>query len=139
GGRRPRPAQGRGHRGRGHPVRPPVDNRERGRHGGRKPPPQRRQTRRCVSVPGNSQRRGRRTTSKKGTSAGSGGKNRARLAGRGRTLPAEERPWHKGYTGEDVPAGTARKQERERRAAAATGRTPKVGTRGATLKAARGA
>jgi 23S rRNA (guanosine2251-2'-O)-methyltransferase len=91
-------------------------------------------------VAGNSQRRGRRTTSKKGATVGSGGKNRAGLAGRGRTLPAEERPWHKGYTGEDMPAGTARKQERERRAAAAaTSRTPQVGTRGATLRAARGA
>jgi 23S rRNA (guanosine2251-2'-O)-methyltransferase len=48
-------------------------------------------------VAGNSQRRGRRTTSKKGATVGSGGKNRASLAGRGRTLPAEERPWHKGY------------------------------------------
>ena len=86
---------------------------------------------------GNSQRRGRRTTTKKGAAGGSGGKNRAGLAGRGRTLPAEERPWHKGYTGEDIPAGTARKQERERRASAA--RTPKVGTRGETLRAARSA
>lgn len=90
-------------------------------------------------MPGNSQRRGRRTTAKKGASGGSGGKNRAGLAGRGRTLPAEERPWHKGYSGEDVPAGTARKQERERRAQEASGRTPKVGTRGAPLRAARGA
>jgi 23S rRNA (guanosine2251-2'-O)-methyltransferase len=70
---------------------------------------------------------------------GSGGKRRQGLAGRGRTLPAEERPWHKGYTGEDMPAGTARKQERERRAASASGRTPKVGTRGEPLRAARGA
>lgn len=90
-------------------------------------------------MPGNSQRRGRRATSKKGATAGSGGKGRQGLAGRGRTLPAEERPWHKGYAGEDLPAGTARKQERERRAAAASGRTPKVGTRGAPLKAARAA
>jgi 23S rRNA (guanosine2251-2'-O)-methyltransferase len=90
-------------------------------------------------VPGNSARRGRRTAAKKGATVGSGGKNRAGLAGRGRTLPAEERPWHKAYKGEDVPASTARKQERERRAAAAAGRTPTVGTRGATLRAARGA
>ncbi|HEY7224438.1 MAG TPA: 23S rRNA (guanosine(2251)-2'-O)-methyltransferase RlmB [Micromonosporaceae bacterium] len=91
-------------------------------------------------MPGNSQRRGRRTTAKKGSAVGSGGRNRAGLSGRGRTLPAEERPWHKGYSGEEVPAGTARKQERERRAAAATGRTPKVGTPGTALRgAARGA
>jgi 23S rRNA (guanosine2251-2'-O)-methyltransferase len=90
-------------------------------------------------VPGNSERRGRRTSAKKGATVGSGGKRRQGLAGRGRTLPAEERPWHKGYSGEDIPAGTARKQERERRAAATSGRTPKVGTRGAPLKAARGA
>jgi 23S rRNA (guanosine2251-2'-O)-methyltransferase len=75
-------------------------------------------------MPGNSQRRGRRATPKKGATMGSGGRNRAGLSGRGRTLPAEERPWHKGYSGEDVPDGTARKQERERRA----GRTSKVGT-----------
>ena len=90
-------------------------------------------------MPGNSARRGRRTSAKKGATVGSGGKNRAGLAGRGRTLPAEERPWHKAYTGDDVPASTARKQERERRAAAAAGRIPKVGTVGATLRAARGA
>ena len=56
-------------------------------------------------MPGNSQRRGRRVTSKKGATVGSGGKNRAGLKGRGRTLPADERPWHKGYSGtEELPA-----------------------------------
>jgi 23S rRNA (guanosine2251-2'-O)-methyltransferase len=80
---------------------------------------------------GNSQRRGRRVTSKKGTTAGSGGKNRASLAGRGRTLPADERPWHKGYSGtEQVPQRTAWKQDKERRAAAEEGRAPKIGTPG---------
>jgi 23S rRNA (guanosine2251-2'-O)-methyltransferase len=80
---------------------------------------------------GNSQRRGRRTSSKKGANTGSGGKGRAALAGRGRTLPASERPWHKGYSGtEDVPERTAWKQEKERRAAAAEGRAPKVGKPG---------
>ena len=80
---------------------------------------------------GNSQRRGKRTTSKKGATVGSGGKNRAGLKGKGRTLPADERPWHKGYSGtEELPAKTARKQDKERRAAAAVGRAPKVGVPG---------
>lgn len=82
-------------------------------------------------MPGNSQRRGRRVTPKKGAVSGSGGKNRAGLAGRGRTLPADERPWHKGYSGtEQVPQRTAWKQEKERRAAAEEGRAPKIGTPG---------
>ncbi|GAB3149109.1 hypothetical protein GCM10027290_34730 [Micromonospora sonneratiae] len=80
---------------------------------------------------GNSQRRGRRVTPKKGAATGSGGKNRAGLAGRGRTLPADERPWHKGYSGtEKVPQRTAWKQEKERRAAAEEGRAPKIGVPG---------
>ncbi|GAB2942414.1 hypothetical protein GCM10027280_33720 [Micromonospora polyrhachis] len=80
---------------------------------------------------GNSQRRGRRATPKKGAAAGSGGKNRASLAGRGRTLPADERPWHKGYSGtEKLPQRTAWKQEKERRTAAEEGRAPKIGTPG---------
>lgn len=82
-------------------------------------------------MPGNSERRGRRTTAKKGASAGSGGKNRAGLQGRGRTLPADERPWHKGYSGdEELPQKTARKQDRERKVAATQGRAPKVGVPG---------
>ncbi|GGM14524.1 MULTISPECIES: 23S rRNA (guanosine(2251)-2'-O)-methyltransferase RlmB [Micromonospora] len=80
---------------------------------------------------GNSQRRGRRLTSKKGAVKGSGGKNRDSLAGRGRTLPADERPWHKGYSGtEKLPERTAWKQEKERRAAAEEGRAPKIGQPG---------
>jgi 23S rRNA (guanosine2251-2'-O)-methyltransferase len=80
---------------------------------------------------GNSQRRGRRATPKKGAAAGSGGKNRSSLAGRGRTLPADERPWHKGYSGtEKLPQRTAWKQDKERRAAAAEGRAPKIGQPG---------
>jgi 23S rRNA (guanosine2251-2'-O)-methyltransferase len=93
-------------------------------------------------VSGNSQRRGRRTSSKKGATVGSGGKNRQGLKGRGRTLPADERPWHKGYSGtEPVPASTARKQQSERRSAAAEGRAPKVGVPGtkATTRSARAA
>jgi 23S rRNA (guanosine2251-2'-O)-methyltransferase len=82
-------------------------------------------------MPGNSQRRGRRTTTKKGAQVGSGGQRRAGLKGRGKTLPADERPWHKGYSGdEELPSRTAWKQEKERRAAAAEGRAPKVGTPG---------
>ncbi|MEV4280355.1 23S rRNA (guanosine(2251)-2'-O)-methyltransferase RlmB [Actinoplanes xinjiangensis] len=82
-------------------------------------------------MPGNSFNASKRTTSKKGAVAGSGGKNRAGLKGRGKTLPADERPWHKGYSGtEKLPEKTARKQDKERRAAAAEGRAPKVGIPG---------
>jgi 23S rRNA (guanosine2251-2'-O)-methyltransferase len=82
-------------------------------------------------MPGNSSNRSKRVTSKKGATVGSGGKNRSGLKGRGRTLPADERPWHKGYSGtEELPAKTARKQDKERRAAAAEGRAPKVGVPG---------
>ena len=82
-------------------------------------------------MPGNSRNPSRRVTAKKGSTVGSGGRNRAGLKGRGRTLPADERPWHKGYSGtEKLPEKTARKQDRERRAAAAEGRTPKVGIPG---------
>ncbi|MEV8509596.1 23S rRNA (guanosine(2251)-2'-O)-methyltransferase RlmB [Actinoplanes sp. NPDC051475] len=82
-------------------------------------------------MPGNSRNASKRVTSKKGASAGSGGKNRASLKGRGKTLPADERPWHKGYSGtEKLPDKTARKQDKERRAAAAQGRAPKVGVPG---------
>jgi 23S rRNA (guanosine2251-2'-O)-methyltransferase len=91
-------------------------------------------------MPGNDQRRNRRTTSKKGASRGSGGKNRQSLAGRGRTLPADERPWHKAYSGdEQLPDRTAWKQEKERRAAAAEGRAPKVGQPGSKKTAGKGA
>jgi 23S rRNA (guanosine2251-2'-O)-methyltransferase len=84
-------------------------------------------------MPGNSQRRGRRTSSKKVAAVGSGGKNRAGLKGRGRTLPADERPWHKAYSGDEpLPAKTERKQANERRAAAAEGRSPKAGQPGST-------
>ncbi|MEU4618517.1 23S rRNA (guanosine(2251)-2'-O)-methyltransferase RlmB [Actinoplanes sp. NPDC023801] len=82
-------------------------------------------------MPGNSFNASKRTASKKGAVAGSGGKNRAGLKGRGKTLPADERPWHKGYSGtEKLPEKTARKQDKERRAAAAEGRVPKVGMPG---------
>jgi 23S rRNA (guanosine2251-2'-O)-methyltransferase len=80
---------------------------------------------------GNSQRRGRRVTQKKGATVGSGGKNKSGLSGKGRTLPADERPWHKGYSGtEKLPQRTAWKQDKEKRAAAAEGRAPKIGQPG---------
>ncbi|MFG3687821.1 23S rRNA (guanosine(2251)-2'-O)-methyltransferase RlmB [Micromonospora sp. NPDC047740] len=80
---------------------------------------------------GNSQRRGRRLTPKAGAPKGSGGKGRDALAGRGRTLPADERPWHKAYSGtEKLPQRTAWKQEKERRSAAEEGRAPKIGQPG---------
>ncbi|MFE9693474.1 23S rRNA (guanosine(2251)-2'-O)-methyltransferase RlmB [Micromonospora sp. NPDC005806] len=80
---------------------------------------------------GNSQRRGRRLTPKAGAPKGSGGKGRDALAGRGRTLPADERPWHKAYSGtEKLPQRTAWKQDKERRAAAEEGRAPKIGQPG---------
>lgn len=77
---------------------------------------------------GNSQRRGRRTTSKKGAAKGSGGQGKRALSGRGKTLAAEDRPWHKAYSGTDVPKKTKWKQEKERRAAEAEGRPPKAGS-----------
>lgn len=80
---------------------------------------------------GNSQRRNVRQTSKKTAAKGTGGKNRDSLKGKGRTLPADERPWHKGYSGtEKLPNRTAWKQSKERKAAEAEGRAPKVGTPG---------
>jgi 23S rRNA (guanosine2251-2'-O)-methyltransferase len=82
-------------------------------------------------MPGNSQRRNVRTTAKKGASGGSGGKGRDTLKGRGKTLPADERPWHKGYSGtEKLPSKTAWKQDKERRLAASEGRAPKIGKPG---------
>ncbi|GAA2647287.1 23S rRNA (guanosine(2251)-2'-O)-methyltransferase RlmB [Paractinoplanes durhamensis] len=82
-------------------------------------------------MPGNSRNVSKRVVSKKGAVKGSGGKNRASLKGRGKTLPADERPWHKGYSGtEKLPEKTARKQDKERKAAAAEGRAPKIGQPG---------
>ncbi|AVT29854.1 MULTISPECIES: 23S rRNA (guanosine(2251)-2'-O)-methyltransferase RlmB [unclassified Plantactinospora] len=82
-------------------------------------------------MPGNSPRRGRRVSAKKGATTGSGGKNRDALKGRGKTLPADERPWHKAYSGtEQLPQRTAWKQAKERRAAAEEGRAPKIGVPG---------
>lgn len=79
---------------------------------------------------GNSQRRGRRVASKKGASKGSGGQGKKSLEGRGKTLSAQDRPWHKAYSGTDVPKKTKWKQEKERRAADANGRNAKPGRGG---------
>lgn len=76
-------------------------------------------------MPGNSQRKGRRSSQKKGPTQGSGGQGKRSLQGRGKTLSAEDRPWHKAYSGSDVPKKTKWKQEKERRAAVAEGRKPK--------------
>lgn len=65
---------------------------------------------------------------------------KGRRGGKGRTLPAEERPWHKAYSGDEpLPRRTARKQERERRVAAEKGRAPKVGRPGSGSRTARSA
>src|SRR3954464_10411162 len=90
-------------------------------------------------MPGNSERRGKRVVSKKGAAKGTGGKNRQSLAGRGRTPPAGERPWHKGYSGdEELPQKTARKQANELRAATVQGRAPKIGQPGSKRTAGKG-
>ncbi|GAA1647889.1 23S rRNA (guanosine(2251)-2'-O)-methyltransferase RlmB [Catellatospora bangladeshensis] len=82
-------------------------------------------------MPGNSQRRNIRQVSKKTATKGTGGKGKDTLKGRGKTLPADERPWHKGYSGtEKLPSKTAWKQDKERKAAAAEGRAPKIGKPG---------
>ncbi|THV40777.1 23S rRNA (guanosine(2251)-2'-O)-methyltransferase RlmB [Glycomyces buryatensis] len=68
----------------------------------------------------------RRKTAKAGPSKGSGGGKKG-LAGKGRTLKAEDRPWHKSYTGDDKPRKTKWKQDKERAKAAAEGRTTNIG------------
>jgi 23S rRNA (guanosine2251-2'-O)-methyltransferase len=53
------------------------------------------------------------------------------VKGRGKTLPADERPWHKGYSGtEKLPSKTAWKMDKEKKAAAVEGRAPKIGKPG---------
>ncbi|SDD96723.1 23S rRNA (guanosine(2251)-2'-O)-methyltransferase RlmB [Glycomyces harbinensis] len=68
----------------------------------------------------------RRKTSKAGPKIGSGGGKKG-LAGKGRTLKATDRPWHKSYTGDDKPQKTQRKQATERAKAASEGRTTNIG------------
>ncbi len=83
-------------------------------------------------MPGNSERRGRRAPPRRrAPRSAPAARTGHGLQGRGRTLPADERPWHKGYSGdEELPSRTAWKQEKERRAAAAEGRAPKIGLPG---------
>ncbi|CAM3351206.1 Uncharacterized tRNA/rRNA methyltransferase MT3685 [Stackebrandtia soli] len=66
-------------------------------------------------------------TSKKGSAKGSGGQGKKALEGRGKTLGATDRPWHKAYSGDNVPKKTKWKQEKERKAAAAEGRVSRIG------------
>lgn len=68
----------------------------------------------------------RRKTSKAGPQKGSGGQKKG-LAGKGRTLKAADRPWHKEYTGADKPQRTQWKQTKERAKAASEGRTTNIG------------
>ncbi|QSB04826.1 23S rRNA (guanosine(2251)-2'-O)-methyltransferase RlmB [Natronoglycomyces albus] len=75
---------------------------------------------------GNSERPGKRKQSKAGSKKGSGGQKKG-LQPQGRSLKAEDRPWHKSYTGEDKPQRTQWKQEKERRKAAEEGRVSHIG------------
>ncbi|MCH7232910.1 23S rRNA (guanosine(2251)-2'-O)-methyltransferase RlmB [Glycomyces sp. L485] len=68
----------------------------------------------------------RRKTSKAGPAKGSGGQKKG-LSGKGRTLKAEDRPWHKSYEGDDKPKKTQWKQAKERAKAASEGRTTNIG------------
>ncbi|MEU6857911.1 23S rRNA (guanosine(2251)-2'-O)-methyltransferase RlmB [Glycomyces sp. NPDC046736] len=68
----------------------------------------------------------RRKTSKAGPKIGSGGGKKG-LAGKGRTLKATERPWHKEYQGDDKPRKTQWKQSKERAKAASEGRSTNIG------------
>lgn len=64
---------------------------------------------------------------KKGNqSKGSGGQRKG-LKAKGRSLKAEDRPWHKAYTGTDKPQRTQWKQEKERRKAEEEGRVSHIG------------
>jgi len=69
---------------------------------------------------GNSERKGAIRGSKKGPSAGTGGKNKKRLAGKGPTPKAEDRPYH---------AAAKRKKAAEKaKANPRAGTTPRTGT-----------
>ena len=58
-------------------------------------------------MPGNSQRKGAVGHKGKGNTAGSGGRVRRGLEGRGPTPKAEDRPYHKAYRGKQGAAGRA--------------------------------
>lgn len=69
---------------------------------------------------GNSTRRGA-TTKGKGKTAGSGGRRRKGLEGRGPTPKAEDRPYHKAYKGNQKP-GTTKEQAARREGRNAAGK-----------------
>jgi len=73
-------------------------------------------------MPGNSQRRGAVRHKGKGNTAGSGGRVRRGLEGRGPTPKAEDRPYHKAYTSPKAAAGRTGTAAGERRGANRTGR-----------------
>ncbi|RKN41774.1 23S rRNA (guanosine(2251)-2'-O)-methyltransferase RlmB [Streptomyces hoynatensis] len=85
-------------------------------------------------MPGNSQRRNRRTSQKKGPQIGSGGQRRKGLEGKGPTPPAELRPGHA-----KKRAADARARRQHAAQAARRGRTPSelVVGRNAVLEALR--
>jgi 23S rRNA (guanosine2251-2'-O)-methyltransferase len=73
-------------------------------------------------MPGNSQRRGAVRRKGKGNTAGSGGRVRRGLEGRGPTPKAEDRPYHKSYTSPKAAAAAGRSGGGDRRGAPRTGR-----------------
>jgi len=73
-------------------------------------------------MPGNSQRRGAVRRKGKGNTAGSGGRVRRGLEGRGPTPKAEDRPYHKAYTSPKAAAGRTGTAAGERRGQTRTGR-----------------
>ena len=93
-GRHPRPDQGRRHRDRGHPRRTEVEP---------------------ELMPGNSQRKGSiRKTAKKPT-AGSGGRVKRGLEGRGPTPKAKDRPYHQAHKAAKKKAATKSSATRPKR------------------------
>lgn len=95
-------------------------------------------------MPGNSQRRGA-TSKGKGNTAGSGGRIRRSLEGRGATPRAEDRPYHKAYKGTGPAAGRGKAGSdsvgRSRSAPEAAGRgrsTPEPAGRGRSTPEAAG-
>ncbi|WP_025273530.1 23S rRNA (guanosine(2251)-2'-O)-methyltransferase RlmB [Haloglycomyces albus] len=71
-------------------------------------------------------RSGQANKGKSGFGRGTGGQKKG-LQGKGRTLKADQRPWHKKYSGEDKPQRTQWKQSKERAKAASQGRTSRIG------------
>ncbi|MEL4357637.1 MULTISPECIES: 23S rRNA (guanosine(2251)-2'-O)-methyltransferase RlmB [unclassified Luteococcus] len=78
---------------------------------------------------GNSQRRGA-TSKGKGNTAGSGGRRRKGLEGRGPTPKAEDRPYHKAYKG-NVKPGTTKEQLARRQGGGRTTASKPAGKAGA--------